>query len=100
MADDKTSRQDSTLAVPDAAGSSAAPTDVRLPMASAEVSDVKLADSLSASDVVLVDSETGAAPSFRAAAPPAHSADAKTIELKPAADRAPRAKAPMALLPG
>src|SRR6185503_5223429 len=106
MPDEKTSRPKTTLDSPKDVDSAAAPTDVRLADESVHASDVKLADSLSKSDVVLAEIATGAAPSFRApvapspAAPAASSASADTIELKPGANRAARNKAPMALLPG
>jgi serine/threonine protein kinase len=100
MPEDKTSRPESTLAGPDDAGSAAAPTDVRLAEESAHVSDVRLAESMSASDVALAETGTAAAPSFRSPAPSGPADSAKTIELKPGANRAPRDKAPMALLPG
>jgi serine/threonine protein kinase len=103
MSDEKTSRPKTTHSVPSDAGSAAAPTDVRLADESVQASDVKLAESLSPSDVVLAESGTGAAPSFRAPAtpPPSPSSSlAPTVELKPDADRKPRDKAPMALLPG
>jgi eukaryotic-like serine/threonine-protein kinase len=115
MAEDKTSKlaHDSTASDRDCAdGSGEAPTVLHVPGELAQVSDVvladpmtdvKLADSMSASDVALAEGGTEAAPSFRApAAPPAAPTDpAKTIELRPA-DRkgAARDKAPMALLPG
>ncbi len=67
-----------------------------------QVSDVKPAESLSASDVELANSATAAAPSFRAPTPPPALPDGppKTIDLGPAVNRTPRDKAPMALLPG
>ena len=105
MADEKTSRPNSTVAAQagDPADGSAVPdTHVRASAATQHVSDVKLAESLSASDVELANSATAAAPSFRAPTPsPAlPGGPPQTIDLRPAANRAPRDKAPMALLPG
>jgi serine/threonine protein kinase len=113
MADEKTGRQKTTVSDPqEDRAQSAAPSDtqVRASAATQHVSDVvladpttdvKLAESLSASDVVLAESATAAAPSFRLPVPPpaAPTELPKTIELDPAA-RAPSDKAPMALLPG
>ena len=117
MADDKTSRlaHDSTASGDqraDGDGAAGDATVVHVPGQTPHVSDVvlaepvtdvKLAESMSASDVALADGATGAAPSFRAPAPPAPSpGPPKTIELRPAERRGvpPRDKAPMALLPG
>ena len=70
-----------------------------------QVSDVVLVDSESSkgeSDVVLAESVTMPAPSFRAPSPPANATpqSAPTIELRPNEKRPLRDKAPMALLPG
>ncbi|MEX0643548.1 MAG: serine/threonine-protein kinase, partial [Pirellulales bacterium] len=103
MADDKTSRQKSTL--PEPAGDlpdGAAPseTQVRASAVTQHVSDVVLAEPVS--DVKLAESGTAAAPSFRAPspAPVPPTGPTRTIELHPAEKRASRDKAPMALLPG
>jgi eukaryotic-like serine/threonine-protein kinase len=106
MADDKTSRQKSTVSEPNSdptdvvLAETERPTDVRPADQSADVSDVKLAELMSASDLAIAESGTAAAPSFRAPVPPTPAADAKTIELRPAARHVAADKAPMALLPG
>ena len=117
MAEDKTSRlaHDSTdsgdkradgtgaASDPAVAHVSGKPPHVSDVVLAEPVTDVNLADSTSASDVALAEGETGAAPSFRAPAPPAKPpGPAKTIELRPAERKgvSPRDKAPMALLPG
>ena len=114
MADEKTSRHKSTLPEPgkEQGGDSASPdTEVRGSAVTRQssdvvpadsVSDVKLADSMSASDVKLAAEETAAAPSFRAPLPPPPASPdaAKTAEHQPAAERRGSGKAPMALLPG
>jgi eukaryotic-like serine/threonine-protein kinase len=97
MADEKTSRPNSTVAGQagnPSEGASSSDTQVRASAATRHASDVVLAESSLPSDVELAESATAAAPSFRAPTPP------QTIELRPAANRAPRDKAPMALLPG
>jgi len=114
MADDKTSRRKSTL--PEPAGDhheGIAPSETQVRASAVTqhvsdvvlaelVSDVKLSESMSASDVELANSATAAAPSFPAPTPSPVLPDGppKTIDLRPAANRAPRDKAPMALLPG
>jgi serine/threonine protein kinase len=105
MADDNASQKQSTLVTHQCADVDAAaevPTEVHPATEAVHATDVKLAESISASDVALVESGTAPAPSFRVPAPPLGTpiGPPPTIEIEPAAKHAPRDKTPLALLPG